>query len=55
MLNGQGRWVPGYELLRFDPDGKALIRSCRTGQAKRLAPDYWRDPVEEQALARGQR
>lgn len=51
VRNGQGRWVAGFDLLAFNPDGTATIRSRRTGEVRTLPPDDWRDPAELEALA----
>ncbi|KEF40684.1 MAG: hypothetical protein ER33_15610 [Cyanobium sp. CACIAM 14] len=51
VLSSTGRWVSGYELIRFEADGRVLIRSQRTGVYRRLSLDQWRDPAEIAALA----
>lgn len=51
VLGSTGRWFPGSELLSFDPDGLASIRSSRTGTVRRLTLNEWRDPLELAALA----
>lgn len=50
MLSASGRWVGGYELLRFCDDGLLTIRSTRTGAIRQLPPERWRDPIEEALL-----
>jgi hypothetical protein len=40
-----------FELLRFDDDGLAAVRSIRTGTVCRLPPAKWLDPLEAAALA----
>ena len=50
VLSASGRWVGGYELLRFCDDGLLTIRSPRTGAVRQLPPERWRDPVEEALL-----
>ena len=50
VLNASGRWVDGYELLRFCDDGLLTIRSIRTGAIRQLPPKRWRDPAEEALL-----
>lgn len=51
VLSSTGRWIGGFELLSFDPDGLASIRSSRTGAVRRLSLNQWRDPLELAALA----
>ncbi len=46
-----GRWHEGFELLRFDDDGLAAVRSIRTGTVCRLPPAKWFDPLGAAALA----
>lgn len=50
VLSASGRWVGGYELLRFCDDGLLTIRSTRTGVVRQLPPERWRDPAEEALL-----
>jgi hypothetical protein len=50
VLSASGRWVGGYELLRFCDDGLLTIRSTRTGAVRQLPPERWRDPAEEALL-----
>jgi len=50
VLSASGRWVSGYELLRFCNDGLLTIRSIRTGAVQQLPPERWRDPIEETLL-----
>ncbi|MBM5825896.1 MAG: hypothetical protein FJ054_11185 [Cyanobacteria bacterium M_surface_10_m2_119] len=50
VLSASGRWVGGYELLRFCDDGLLTIRSTRTGAIRQLPPERWRDPIEEALL-----
>jgi hypothetical protein len=50
VLSASGRWVGGYELLRFSDDGTLTIRSTRTGVVRQLPPERWRDPAEEALL-----
>jgi hypothetical protein len=50
VLSPSGRWVGGYELLRFCNDGLLTIRSLHTGALQQLPPERWRDPVEEALL-----
>jgi hypothetical protein len=50
VLSPSGRWVGGYELLRFCDNGLLSIRSTRTGAVRQLPPERWRDPVEEALL-----
>jgi hypothetical protein len=50
VRTSSGRWCPGFELLRFNPDGTATIRSNRTGSSRKLPQWQWRDPAELEAL-----
>ena len=50
VLTASGRWVGGYELLRFCDDGLLTIRGTRTGVVRQLPPERWRDTVEEALL-----
>lgn len=50
VLSASGRWVGGYELLRFCDDGLLTIRSTRTGAVRQMPPERWRDPLEESLL-----
>jgi hypothetical protein len=50
VLSASGRWVDGYELLRFCDDGLLTIRSTRTGAVRQLPPERWRDPIEQALL-----
>ena len=50
VLSASGRWVSGYELLRFCDDGLVTIRSTRTGAVRQLPPERWRDPIEQALL-----
>ena len=50
VLSASGRWVGGYELLRFCDDGLLTIRSTHTGAVRQLPPERWRDPIEESLL-----
>lgn len=50
VLSPSGRWVGGYELLRFCDDGLLTIRSTHTGAVRQMPPERWRDPVEEALL-----
>jgi len=50
VLSASGRWVGGYELLRFCDDGLLTIRSTHTGAVRQMPPERWRDPVEEALL-----
>lgn len=44
VLNTAGRWIAGFELLHFDAEGTATIRSVRSGATRSLSPGHWRDP-----------
>jgi hypothetical protein len=50
VRSASGRWCPGFELLSFNPDGTATIRSTRTGSSRNLPQWQWRDPAELEAL-----
>jgi hypothetical protein len=50
VLARTGEWVAGFELLRSENDGTALIRSGHTGATRKLPQGQWRDPLEIQAL-----
>lgn len=45
VLTAAGSWAKGFELLRFEDDGTALVRSGHTGNSRRLPMDHWREPV----------
>lgn len=51
VINAQGAWIDGFELLRFDAAGTVLIRSVRTGTSRHLPMGQWRDPAELEVLA----
>ena len=50
VLSALGRWVGGYELLRFCDNGLLSIRSTHTGDVRQLPLECWRDPAEDALL-----
>lgn len=51
VLSSSGHWTGGYELISFDDDDLATIRSTYTHAVRRLTNDQWRDPQEVALLA----
>lgn len=52
VLGAKGLWHKGFLLLEFLSDGTVAVRSERTDRIKHLEQGQWRDPVEEEILAR---
>ena len=52
VRDSRGTWHDGFLLLECLANGRAAVRSERTGQVKHLPQGEWRDPVEERILRR---
>ena len=52
VRDNRGTWHDGFLLLECLANGRAAVRSERTGQVKHLPQGEWRDPVEERILRR---
>jgi hypothetical protein len=50
VMNTEGKWISGYELLCFRKDGLLTIMNIRTRAVRELPPERWRDPFEEALL-----